>query len=467
MTSVLPDSDAYQVYNTLTSLGCCLRCILRFLGVPVFENESLYKKPQQYFEKFGCNNGGESLPLKKIKLNPCPTCLNCFDDLLLQTIAEQLKTSSVNQYNYNTYMLNISFPKSVPIRTHSICLHLKTTFPLLSLYNEDVEKPENNLELPHKIFRTIASDIFANAIGKDYSPKSNLTILIALGYEDDESEIEDIKNLEKKKFLGLARNYHRKNIKKNEFSRNVISELLNDVDPKQFIKLFSVPPVVPTKFAFLEAITIQADPIYIGGRYLKFKRNVAQTPWVVDGANVVEHNVQDIIFDAIQNVTGIDKNKMTFTASGREDIDVRMLGKGRPFYIKIDDAYDGQIPKSSFDKIQEEIIATELVAVIQLQNVLASDTKIIKTGEIEKRKTYKALCHTFVPNVQDAVDIINGISRNLEISQLTCMRVLHRRTMLSRKKKVHKIFASAIPGQHNLFELDVETDAGTYIKELT
>lgn len=94
-----------------------------------------------------------------------------------------------------------------------------------------------------------------------------------------------------------------------EISRNNISEFLKDVNDNLFKENFSVPPEIPDKEVLLEKVDVTADPIYLGGRYLKFKRNVGQTPWVVDGISISEHNVQDIISDAIFSVLRLVLNR--------------------------------------------------------------------------------------------------------------------------------------------------------------
>lgn len=87
-------------------------------------------------------------------------------------------------------------------------------------------------------------------------------------------------------------------------SRNNIPDFLKDTKDDVFKKYFLVPPEVPDHKVILDKINIVVDPVYLGGRYYKFKRNVGQTPWIIDGVSVSEHNVQDLIFDALSDVLG-------------------------------------------------------------------------------------------------------------------------------------------------------------------
>lgn len=319
--------------------------------------------------------------------------------------------------------------------------------PFGNLYNST----DTMLEQPHRIFRSVASSILSKTLNKTFHPKSNLSLLITLAYKDDNTEVEAITNI-----LG------KKKRNKFEVSRNNIFELLKDIDEEKFKKYFPVPPIIPQEEISIEKIDLCADPIYLGGRYFKFKRNVGQTPWVIDGVSVSEHNVQDIIFDAICDTLGFDRKQMTFSASGREDLDVRMLGTGRPFYIKIENPANRNILKSQLLAIEESILKTELAAVVKLKIVYASDLNKIKTGEESKKKTYKALCKTDAPDIKQAIEKINALEA-LEITQATPMRVLHRRSLLPRTKTIHKMEAKETEG--NLFEVEIVTQAGTYVKE--
>nr|KAJ0215025.1 hypothetical protein LSAT_V11C300141490 [Lactuca sativa] len=77
-------------------------------------------------------------------------------------------------------------------------------------------------------------------------------------------------------------------------------------------------------------------PVFIGGRYLKFSRNVSQTRWIIDEERKGDASVEELIGGNILPMCNGDSYK--FHAAGREDIDVRMLGSGRPFLVEIQNA---------------------------------------------------------------------------------------------------------------------------------
>lgn len=108
----------------------------------------------------------------------------------------------------------------------------------------------------------------------------------------------------------------------------------------------------------------------------------------------------------------------------------------------------------------------------------------IKEGEESKTKNYTALCVATDEVTEEIINKINQVG-SVDITQKTPIRVLHRRPLAERNKKIHSMEAKLIPGNinisryatmlyyfrilflghKNLFELYVQTQAGTYVKE--
>ncbi|KAK7828375.1 putative trna pseudouridine synthase pus10 [Quercus suber] len=178
----------------------------------------------------------------------------------------------------------------------------------------------------------------------------------------------------------------------------------------------------------------QRIPIYFGGRYLKYSRNVSQTGWIIDDERMGEASVEEIIGSNIQTLCQGDNYK--FHAAAGEDIDVRMLGSGRPFLVEVQNAR--QIPSEAFvRKIETYInnLENKLVGVKNLEVVGIEGWTMMREGEAEK--------------------------------QGTPIRVLHRRSPLQREKIIHwlEMKIERISGSSQYFLLHLCTQAGTYIKE--
>ena len=74
------------------------------------------------------------------------------------------------------------------------------------------------------------------------------------------------------------------------------------------------------------------ETILMAGRYCKLSRECSQTPWSIDGKTLKHGSVEESIFDGAKSFFGSDVGVLH--GSGREDIDVRMLGRGRPFVME-------------------------------------------------------------------------------------------------------------------------------------
>ena len=78
-----------------------------------------------------------------------------------------------------------------------------------------------------------------------------------------------------------------------------------------------------------------------------------------------------------------------FSSAGREDVDVRMLGTGRPFVIEVLNPRTRSITAEMLEKMRSTInSSSELVQVSPLEEIQQSHTEILKAGEDAKTKTY-------------------------------------------------------------------------------
>lgn len=203
--------------------------------------------------------------------------------------------------------------------------------------------------------------------------------------------------------------------------------------------------------------------IYIGGRYLKYSRNVSQTRWIIDDERMGEASVEEIIGGNILPMCLGDNYK--FHAAGREDINVRMLGSGRPFLVEIQNSR--HVPSEALIKeIEVKInnLENKLVRVKNLKLVDSHGWSLMQEGEEEKQKQYAALVWIDRPLKDEDMQAISSL-KDKKILQRTPIRVLHRRSPLEREKIIHWMKIEKIAGSSQYFLLHLCTQAGTYIKE--
>lgn len=153
------------------------------------------------------------------------------------------------------------------------------------------------------------------------------------------------------------------------FERNFNPETLDVLNLRKFIP---VPPEVPTSLIRLDKIEFIGPTVFLAGRYNKFSRKLSQTPWIVDGKRLAENSVEDIMVDAVLphfKVATTSDTTVTFMSSGREDVDVRCLGRGRPFALEIVNAMRENLESSVFNDIEEKVRQSGLISVRDLQMV--------------------------------------------------------------------------------------------------
>ena len=109
-------------------------------------------------------------------------------------------------------------------------------------------------------------------------------------------------------------------------------------------------------------VRLQINPIFIEGRYRKLVRGIPQTKWPCTkckGRGCEECNftgkqypesVEELLSETVLKHTNGYEAK--FHGAGREDIDVRMLGTGRPFVLEIKEP---KIRKIDLERIAEEV----------------------------------------------------------------------------------------------------------------
>ncbi|OMP03014.1 hypothetical protein CCACVL1_02646 [Corchorus capsularis] len=204
-------------------------------------------------------------------------------------------------------------------------------------------------------------------------------------------------------------------------------------------------------------------PIYLCGRYLKYSRNVSQTRWMIGEERKGEASVEEIIGSQVLPMCRGDNYK--FHAAGREDIDVRMLGSGRPFLVEIQNAR--QVPSEMVVKEIEckiNSLENKLAGVKNLKVVGSQGWTLMREGESEKQKQYCALVWISRPLEDEDMRSISLLN-DMQILQRTPIRVLHRRSPLEREKIIHWMKIEKIAGSSQYFLLHLCTQAGTYIKE--
>eukprot|EP01104_Vermistella_antarctica_P021223 TRINITY_DN943_c0_g1_i1.p1 TRINITY_DN943_c0_g1~~TRINITY_DN943_c0_g1_i1.p1 ORF type:complete len:716 (+),score=154.53 TRINITY_DN943_c0_g1_i1:138-2285(+) len=216
-------------------------------------------------------------------------------------------------------------------------------------------------------------------------------------------------------------------------------------------------PVAPAEFE----VSFKHASVYIAGRYNKYKRGLSQSPWEIGGTKVSETSVEELLVAPLLPIFRAKEFK--FRSSGREDIDVCMLGNGRPYIFEAIDPH--YVPRSikEYEVIEKELNAsTSLVQVSLLQLVPPKGCAEMQAGAAEKQKAYRCVVKVDRVITPDSLRPLRTIT-DLELVQTTPVRVLHRRAHLERVRTIYRMDAFFIDEHHII--LDLVSQAGTYIKE--
>ncbi len=255
---------------------------------------------------------------------------------------------------------------------------------------------------------------------------------------------------------------------KSETNREV-GKLMASVTGKEVE--FTEPDVVCLLDISHETVLLQIRSLYIYGRYQKLVRGIPQTRWYCRecrGAGcercgftgkMYSESVDELI--SVKAIEATDAADTTFHGAGREDIDARMLGDGRPFILEVNEPKKREI---DLEQLETEIneYCGEKVIVTNLRSAEHRMVKELKAAAHDK--VYLATIPCAGVNRDTLAWALKDIT--CEISQRTPVRVLHRRSDLTRMRRVHSALLESFAESDDSAVIRIECEAGLYVKEL-
>ena len=169
-------------------------------------------------------------------------------------------------------------------------------------------------------------------------------------------------------------------------------------------------------------------------------------------------SVDELIRPAVMQAAHAEDT--VFHGAGREDIDARMLGSGRPFIVE---AVRPRIREIDLALLEQEICrqAEGKVEVTGLSWADSAMVERLKEAAFEKTYSARVRLGAAVPEEK-----LKSVLKELEgsIDQRTPTRVSHRRADKLRVRKVYSADLIEVVG--NLARINIKGDSGLYIKEL-
>jgi len=264
------------------------------------------------------------------------------------------------------------------------------------------------------------------------------------------------------------------NVSYGESLRNEFGRLLGKSVEAQTGKTvdYRKPGIVVIVNPFTESIKLQVNPLFVAGRYRKLVRGIPQSKWFCSNCRgkgcekcgstglLYPESVEALVSKPL--LEAAEGEKTSFHASGREDIDARMLGSGRPFVVEVSK------PRKRFldlRKLKEiiNVAAADKVEVSSLRFSNKDDVRRLKKAE-SAQKEYRVLVEFESDVPEDGLRLVAKKLSNAAIKQQTPLRVLHRRADLTREKYIYGVKVKKVSPKRA--EMQIRCQGGLYVKEL-
>ena len=207
------------------------------------------------------------------------------------------------------------------------------------------------------------------------------------------------------------------------------------------------------------SVEVVVSSLIIRGRYWKTGRMVSQAYWpTVGGARY--YSIEQALYEVMKALGG---ESVVLHASGREDVDARMLGSGRPALIEV------KAPRVRNPDLRslEELIARSSQGLVRFKLEGLARRSLVKAYKEElavKSKVYRALIAVEEGVTEDDIRRIEESLGGVTVLQRTPTRVLHRRRDMVRARKVYGVKCRRL--EDPLIECLIRTSGGLYVKEL-
>lgn len=226
--------------------------------------------------------------------------------------------------------------------------------------------------------------------------------------------------------------------------------------------------IINTQF---NVVNLQIKPLFLYGRYTKWKRGIPQTKWFCRkchgrgcrycdySGKLYENSVEELIARPVLKATlATDES---FHGAGREDIDVRMLGTGRPFVLEVKQPKKRKIDLEEIKRLITQESKNE-VMVNTLSYTDSSDIARIKQAQFHK--VYELTIQMKTPIQKEKLKKVAQSLQGTTINQQTPTRVAKRRKEKVRQRQIYH--CDVLDVRRACALLRIEAESGTYIKEL-
>jgi tRNA pseudouridine synthase 10 len=235
---------------------------------------------------------------------------------------------------------------------------------------------------------------------------------------------------------------------------------------------YKKPDIVVIVNPFAEQVRVQVNPLFVAGRYRKLVRDIPQSKWFCSSCRgkgcekcggtgkMYPESVEELVSKPF--LEAAEGEKTAFHASGREDIDARMLGSGRPFVIEISK------PKKRFLDLKtlEGDVNANAAGKVEVSSLRFTNKDVVRRLKKAEsaQKEYRVLIEFENEVSEEGLRLLEEKLSNVLVGQQTPLRVLHRRADLTREKYIYEVKVKKVSLKRA--EMEIRCQGGLYVKEL-
>ena len=484
----------------LTDYPLCTFCLLRLCNV---RNPDVYTSHTPHFLRQQLLALCPQLPSQPPPV--CFTCLNVLVGLKERMVAEVVATQRYAEYEFSSMWFSLSLPPTLMLRQVALSSHLLASHPQLSKHSATLptaDVKEITRALLEHVLPTVTSVRLLTVAST--SPHSiELQLLWSAATTADEGRLMERHTPE------VERRQRKKRYRASDVvTVNNVLQAVPQITTQQantlFHSYFQQPPAAEEAKAAEAGPLVRAEcaeaavlsfklyraPVTVMGNYIKHSRAISQTPWNVESEELPPAPTPPTAAPASASSTSLvrPKSRITatsveeelaryllphficsshrFSSSGREDLDVRMLGEGRTFVLELLDAKRVPADEDAVVWLAMERAlnsGSECVEVRGVRLCSKAEWTAMKAGVETKCKRYRAIVHSTAALTDATLAPLTALTFPLTVQQRTPIRVLHRRSAMTRVKLLHGLEWHRINA--HWLQLDIVTSAGMYVKE--
>ena len=234
---------------------------------------------------------------------------------------------------------------------------------------------------------------------------------------------------------------------------------------------FDTPDVTLLVDPEFNSVDVQVRSVYVYGRYNKLVRGIPQTRWpcrnckgrgceACNGTGQqYETSVEQLVAEPFMEALSGDDHALH--GAGREDIDARMLGEGRPFVLEVRKPRRRHWDPEEMERRVNEFAASK-VKVSELRDSNRSEVVALKEATWEK--TYLVSFNVEGGVIEDELRSAVMQLSGTVVKQRTPHRVSHRRADKERPRAVRKL--ELVDLSEGTAKVEDRGESGIYVKEL-